>query len=136
MPMLTDRELDVMAVLWDRGAATVAEVRDEIEDELAYTTVLTVLRTLEAKGHVGHEESGRAYLYVPRTVRRDAARAALEHVLDTVFDGAPDRLAARLLADERLTAEQLRRIRDEADRRLREVQARAAATIPLVQPPR
>ena len=50
----TDRELDVMAVLWERGSATVAEVRERIPDELAYTTVLTVLRTLEEKGHVGH----------------------------------------------------------------------------------
>lgn len=124
MATLTDRELDVMNVLWARGAATVAEVQDQIDDELAYTTVLTILRTLEVKGHVGHEESGgRAYLYVPRTVRRDAARAALRHVLDTVFEGAPDRLVARLLSDERLTPEQLRRIRDDADRRLRELQS-------------
>ena len=121
MTLLTDRELDIMAVLWERGAATVAEVQDQLEDELAYTTVLTILRTLEAKGHVGHEESGgRAYLYFPKTVRRHAARAALRHVLETVFDGAPDRLVSRLLADERVTPEQLRRIRDEADRRLRE----------------
>ena len=121
MPILTDRELDIMGVLWARGAATVTEVRDQIDDELAYTTVLTVLRTLEAKGHVGHEDSGgRAYLYFPKTVRRDAARAALHHVLDAVFDGAPDRLVMRLLADERVTPEQLRRIRDEADRRLRQ----------------
>ena len=125
MPLLTDRELDVMNVLWGRGAATVAEVQDQIDDELAYTTVLTILRTLEAKGHVGHEDSGgRAYVYFPKTVRRDAARAALRHVLDAVFDGAPDRLVTRLLADERVTAEQLRRIRDEADRRLREMPAR------------
>lgn len=123
MAILTDRELDIMGVLWTRGAATVAEVRDQIDDELAYTTVLTILRTLEAKGHVGHEDSGgRAYLYFPKTVRRDAARAALRHLVDTVFDGAPDRLVARLLAEERLSPEQLRRIRDDADRRLREAQ--------------
>ncbi len=128
MATLTDRELDIMAVLWDRGAATVAEVQDQIDDDLAYTTVLTVLRTLEAKGHVGHEASGRAYTYFPRTVRRDAARAALDHVLTTVFDGAADRLVNRLLADQRLTAEQLRRIRDEADRRLREVTPAARVT--------
>ena len=123
MPILTDRELDVMAVLWDRGGATVAEVQDQLDDELAYTTVLTVLRTLEAKGHVGHEGAGRAYLYYPKTVRREAARAALDHVLDKVFEHAPDRLVARLLADHPATPEQLRRIRDEADRRLRESQA-------------
>lgn len=124
--MLTARELDIMGVLWDRGAATVAEVQDQLEDALAYTTVLTVLRTLEAKGHVGHEGAGRAYLYFPRTVRRDAARAALDHVLDTVFDGAADRLVARVLADHPLPPEQLRRIRDAADRLLRESQQQQA----------
>jgi predicted transcriptional regulator len=120
MSLLTDRELDVMAILWDRGAATVAQVRDLLEDELAYTTVLTVLRTLEAKGHVGHEPEGRAHLYFPRTVRRDAARQTLDHVIDKVFQGSPDLLVARVFADRPLSVEQLRRIRDEADRRLSE----------------
>jgi predicted transcriptional regulator len=120
MTLLTDRELDVMAVLWDRGAATVAQVRDQLADDLAYTTVLTVLRTLEAKGHVGHEPEGRAHLYFPRTVRRDAARKSVDHIIDTVFQGSADLLFARVLADRPLPAEQLRRIRDEIDRRLGE----------------
>ena len=120
MTLLTDRELDVMAVLWDRGAATVAQVRDQLSDDLAYTTVLTVLRTLEAKGHVGHEAEGRAHLYFPRTVRRDAARKSVDHIIDTVFQGSADLLFARVLADRPLPAEQLRRIRDEIDRRLGE----------------
>lgn len=117
-PPLTDRELDVMVVLWHRGAATVAEVRGHITDDLAYTTVLTVLRTLEAKGHVGHEGAGRAYLYFPRTVRRDAARAAVDHVIDGVFQGSPELLLARVLTDPRLSPDQLRRIRDQVDRQL------------------
>ena len=61
----TDRELDVMAVLWTQGASTVADVRDRLDDPLAYTTVLSVLRTLEAKGYVGHVEEGRAHRYHP-----------------------------------------------------------------------
>jgi predicted transcriptional regulator len=120
MSLLTDRELDVMAVLWDRGAATVAQVQDLLTDDLAYTTVLTVLRTLEAKGHVGHEPEGRAHLYFPRTVRRDAARKTVDHLIDKVFQGSADLLFARVLADRPLTTEQLRRIRDEVDRRLGE----------------
>src|SRR5688500_20401860 len=95
MTLLTDRELDVMAVLWDRGAATVAQVRDLLDDDLAYTTVLTVLRTLEAKGHVGHEPDGRAHLFFPRTVRRDAARRTLDRGIDRVFQRPPDLLFAR-----------------------------------------
>ena len=58
--VFTDRELDIMAVLWEHGPSTVADVRARIPIELAYTTVLTILRTLEEKGHVGHESEGRA----------------------------------------------------------------------------
>ncbi len=68
----TDRELDVMSVLWDRETATVAEVRERLADRLAYTTVLTVLRTLEQKGYVAHASEGRAHRYRP-LVKRDAA---------------------------------------------------------------
>ena len=68
----TDRELDVMAVLWSRGSATVAEVRERLPDDLAYTTVLSVLRTLEEKGHVGHRGEGKAHRYFPLVERRVA----------------------------------------------------------------
>ena len=61
MPIaFTDRELDVMAVLWERGPSTAGEVREHLEDDLAYNTVLSMLRILEEKGHVGHTEEGRA----------------------------------------------------------------------------
>ena len=58
--VFTDRELDIMDVLWEHGPSTVADVRDRLPVDLAYTTVLTILRTLEEKGHVGHESEGRA----------------------------------------------------------------------------
>ena len=70
----TDRELDIMAVLWERGPSTVTEVREALSDDLAYTTVLTVLRVLEEKGRVGHEEEGRAHRYFPRVKREEAGR--------------------------------------------------------------
>ena len=57
--LLTDREADIMQLLWEHGPSVVAEVRDRLRDELAYTTVLTVLRTLEAKGYAKHDEEGR-----------------------------------------------------------------------------
>lgn len=60
---LTNSEIDVMAVLWKLGSATVSEVRERLEKSLAYTSVLTVLRALESKGHVRHEEEGRAFRY-------------------------------------------------------------------------
>ena len=115
----TDRELDVMAVLWDRSSATVAEVRERIPDELAYTTVLTVLRTLEEKGHVGHREEGKAHRYFPLVERRVAGRSALSRLIDTVFNGSPELLLTQLVTERELSEEQLKRIRKLMDARFR-----------------
>ena len=115
----TDRELDIMAVLWERGSATVAEMRERIPDDLAYTTVLTVLRTLEEKGHVGHREEGKAHRYFPLVERRVAGRSALARLIDTVFNGSPELLLTQLVSDRDLTEEQLKRIRRLMDARLR-----------------
>ena len=116
----TDRELDVMAVLWDRGKATVAEVRDALEDRLAYTTVLTVLRTLEEKGHVAHEEAGKAYRYHPLVERQAAGTSALSRVVDKLFRGSPALLLTHLVGDERLSDEELRRMQRLLEERLKE----------------
>ena len=115
----TDRELDVMAVLWDRGSATVAEVRERLPDELAYTTVLSVLRTLEDKGHVGHRGEGKAHRYFPLVERRVAGRSALARLIDTVFNGSPELLLTQLVSDRDLTEEQAKRLRRLIDARIR-----------------
>jgi BlaI family transcriptional regulator, penicillinase repressor len=115
----TDRELDVMAVLWERGSATVAEVRERLPDELAYTTVLTVLRTLEEKGHVGHRGDGKAHRYFPLVERRVAGRSALARLIDTVFNGSPELLLTQLVTERDLSEEQLKRIRKLMDARFR-----------------
>ncbi len=93
----TERELDVMAILWDLGSATVTEVRDRIDDELAYTTVLTVLRTLEGKGYVGHREEGKAHRYVPLVARNAAGQSALRRLTEKVFAGSPELLLTQLV---------------------------------------
>jgi BlaI family penicillinase repressor len=108
---LGDRELDVMGVLWDLGSGTVAEVRDKLSDPLAYTTVLTVLRNLEAKELVSHEAEGKAHRYFPRVARRTARRSALTKLVDRLFHGSPEQLIAQLVEDEHLTVDDLRRIR-------------------------
>ncbi len=108
---LGDRELDVMGVLWDLGSGTVAEVRDKLSDPLAYTTVLTVLRNLEAKELVSHETEGKAHRYFPRVARQTARRSALTKLVDRLFHGSPEQLVAQLVEDEHLTADDLRRIR-------------------------
>ncbi len=118
MTKFTDRELDVMAVLWDRGDATVAEVQERLADELAYTTVLTVLRTLEEKGHVGHEEDGRAYRYHPLVEREEAGASVLARLLDRVFAGSPELLLTQLVAERDLSDEELERMRRLLDDRL------------------
>jgi len=116
----TDRELDVMSVLWDVGPATVAEVRERIADDLAYTTVLTILRTLEQKGYVSHTEDGRAHRYKPLVKREVAGRTALRRLVDKVFDGSPELLLTQLVSDKNLSDEELRRLRKLLADRLRE----------------
>ena len=99
----TDRELDIMDVLWEHGPATVAEVQGRLGDPLAYTTVLTILRTLEEKGHVGHEEEGRAYRYHAEVARDAAERSAVRQLVRKVFRGSPELLLTQLVSDRKLT---------------------------------
>src|SRR5258707_528445 len=115
----TDRELDVMSVLWDLGDATVAEVRERLADELAYTTVLTVLRTLEQKGYVAHTGEGRAHRYNPLVQREAAGRNALRQLVDKVFQGSPELLMTHFVSDRNLSDEELRRLRKVLETRLK-----------------
>lgn len=108
---LTDREADVMQVLWDHGPSVVADVQSRLTDKLAYTTVLTVLRTLEAKGYVRHEEEGRQHRYIPRVHRQAAQKSALKHLLAKLFKDSSELLFAHLVSDRKLSAEEVRRMR-------------------------
>ena len=109
---LTDREADVMRVLWEHGPSVVSEVKDKLADELAYTTVLTILRTLEQKGYVKHEEEGRVHRYIA-TVKEDAARkSALQHLTGKLFKGSSELLFTHLVADKKLSKDQIQRMRD------------------------
>ena len=117
---LTRRELDVMAVLWERGSATVAEVKAGITDDLAYPTVLTILRTLEAKKHVRHTQEGKAFRYRPVLKSHVAGSSVLKRVLDKVYRGSREMLVAGLLADESIDEGELRRLRKLVESRLKE----------------
>ncbi len=108
---LTDREADVMHVLWERGPSVVTDVQNELGDKLAYTTVLTVLRTLEAKGYVGHKEEGRQHRYFATVQRQAAQKSALKHLLEKLFKNSSELLFARLVSDQKLSTEELRRMR-------------------------
>jgi BlaI family transcriptional regulator, penicillinase repressor len=105
-----ERELDVMAVLWETGSATVAEVRDKLPADLAYTTVLTILRNLEAKGVVRHEGEGKAHRYFPLVARKTAGRSAVARLIDKMFGGDPSMLVSHLVSDQRLSAAELRKL--------------------------
>lgn len=107
----TDREVDVMQVLWERGPSVVAEVRDSLTDELAYTTVLTILRTLEAKGYVGHEEAGRGHRYFAAVEQQAAQESALRRMTTKLFRGSAELLFTRLVSDRNLGPEALERMR-------------------------
>jgi predicted transcriptional regulator len=120
MSLFTDRELDVMSVLWTLHSGTVAEVRERLDDELAYNTVLTVLRTLETKGHVRHEGEGKAHRYFPNVKRSDAGRSGVTRLLDKVFDGSAEAMLTHLVSDRRLSRERLARMRTLIDERLRD----------------
>lgn len=119
---LTRRELDVMAVVWELGSATVGDVVDRLSDKLAYSTVLTVFRTLESKGHVRHEQDGKAFRYFPVTRPDQAGDTALRRLVQKVYRGSREMLIARLVADEKISVEELRRIRKMLNERLKEIE--------------
>lgn len=90
---LTDRQLDIMNILWDQGSATVREAKEAIEADLAYTSVLTVFQTLEDNGHVRHEAEGKAYRYYPTVSREEAGRQAVRYLLRRIYEGSASALA-------------------------------------------
>jgi len=120
----TDRELDVMAVLWRRGSGTVNEVREDLDDDLAYTTVLTILRTLEDKGFITHLAEGKAHRYLPAVTQDLAGKSVLARMLDKVFAGSPEMLLAQLVNERDLGADDLLRLRKLLDVRLAEAKRR------------
>src|SRR5918992_1489559 len=111
---LTRRERQIMDILFRRGRATAAEVMEELPGEPSYSTVRTQLRVLEEKGHVRHEEDGVRFVYPPAVARHTARKSALRHLVETFFDGSPEKAVAALLGGEgsKLTDEQLDRIAD------------------------
>jgi BlaI family penicillinase repressor len=115
VPSFTDRELDVMDVLWELGSATVPEVREKIADDLAYTTVQTVLRNLEAKGFVSHREEGRFHRYQPLVDREEAGRSALSRLVTKIFRGSPELLLTQLVSQRQLRDDQILRMRQLLD---------------------
>jgi BlaI family transcriptional regulator, penicillinase repressor len=116
----TERESDIMAVLWEHGPSTVAEVRERLRDDLAYNTVLTMLRILEEKGYAGHEAEGRAFRFHALVDREEAAESAVRGLARRLFGGSPSLLLTELVRQRDLPKDELRRLRELIDERLGE----------------
>ena len=119
---LSRRERQIMDVLYQRGKASAAEVREAMEDAPSYSAVRAMLRVLEEKGHVKHEAEGLKYVYVPTLNREKAKRSAVKHLLDTFFNDAPDQVVAALLdvSSRRLTRDDLDRMAQMIEKAKRE----------------
>lgn len=114
-PQLTEAELRLMRILWQKGRATVSDVAGALPKDLdlAYNTVLTTMRILETKGYIRHAKakSGRAFVYVPVVGRLEATRIAVRQLLGRFFGGSPQELVLNLLEDEALGEAELNKIR-------------------------
>ena len=108
---LSRRERQIMDVIYRRGRATAAEVLEDLPDPPSYSAVRALLRLLEEKGHVRHEQDGPRYIFLPTVNRERARRTALKHVVRTFFDGsATDAVAALLESDSALSDSELDRL--------------------------
>jgi BlaI family penicillinase repressor len=110
---LTRRELDIMSVLWELGEAKVTEVRDRIDPDLAYTSISSMIRTLEIKGYVSHRRGeGKTHVYFPVIGPEKAGESVLGRVLDKIYGGSPIKLLAQLVDQNRLSDKELARMRE------------------------
>ena len=112
-PTLTDGELRLMNIIWDKGEATVSDVLTALpkSNRLAYNTVLTILRILEVKGYLRHVKAGRAHIYHPIVDRNQARRKAVTHMVKGFFDNSTELLVQNILDGENISAEELARLK-------------------------
>ena len=110
---LTEAELPIMEVLWDKGVATVGEVAEGLSKDrvVAYNTVLTLMRILERKGYVQHTKDGRAFVYQPVVGRGEASRTAVRQLLNRFFNDSPELLVLNLLREENIDQQEIERLR-------------------------
>jgi predicted transcriptional regulator len=109
---LSRRERQIMEILYQRGKASASEVREAMPDAPSYSAVRAMLRVLEEKGHVKHQEEGLKYVYLPLVNADKARRSAVKHLLETFFKDSPEQVVAALLdvSSTKLTREELERM--------------------------
>jgi len=113
-PTLTEAELRLMDVLWQKGPCTVQQVLDALTSKpaLAYNSVLTTIRILERKGYVQHSKEGRAYVYSPRVERQEATRSEIGHLVNRFFKNSRELLVLNILEERGVDAEELKHLRE------------------------
>jgi predicted transcriptional regulator len=126
---LTEAELRIMRILWERGELLVSELVAAMPEStpLAYTSVLTTVRILEQKGYVRHRQEGRAFVYRPCVAEHEASRSEVRHVLHRFFGNSPERLLLTLLGDDDVSPDELQRLKTaiaQAESTLKEQRAR------------
>lgn len=116
--ILTEAELRIMNVLWERGSATVHEVLQSLSEKplLAYNSVLTIVRILEKKGYVKHVKDKRAHVYIPLVNRQDATRSEVRRLVSRFFGNSHELLVLNILEEESIDAEELARVRQLLER--------------------
>ena len=117
-PTLTEAELRIMNVLWQRGSGTVQEVLEalSVRPALAYNSVLTTVRVLEKKGYLEHKVDGRAHVYVPLIAQKDATRLEIRHLVGRFFQNSQEQLALNILEDRGIDPDELHRLRQMLER--------------------
>ena len=116
--LLSRRERQILDILYAKGSATAAEVREALPDAPSYSAVRALLRILEEKGHIRHEQDGPRYVYLPTVAPERAQKTALRHVLQTFFNGSAEQALSALLdeSDTRLSDHELDRLAKVIDR--------------------
>ena len=115
---LTEAELRIMQVLWQKGAGTVQQVLDTLPGEpaLAYNTVLTTIRILERKGYIGHSKDGRAHVYSALVAQEDASRSEIRHLVSRFFRNSHEDLVLNILEDHGIETRELNRLKKMLER--------------------
>ena len=112
-PTLTEAELRIMNVLWEKGASTVQQVLDALPNKpsLAYNSILTTIRILEKKGYVRHEKDGRAFVYAPMVGQHEATRFEIRHLVSRFFRNSHELLVMNILEDKSIDEAEVQRLR-------------------------
>jgi len=112
-PTLTEGELRLMKLIWERSETSVADIVAAIPEnsKLAYNTVLTTMRILEQKGYLIREKKGRAHIYKPTVSKKQARRFALKHIVNSLFDNSPELLLVSMLENENLSDDEINRLK-------------------------